>query len=97
MPDTTVTANLAVSRRAVNDRYKLGFCDTRADGESTSRTVHPLGFFYWGHSWTLVGWCEKRDDFRNFRLDRMEQLVRRDEKFEDVEGCSLNDFRALRR
>jgi len=97
MPDTAVTSNLAVTRRAVNDRYKLGFRYTRADGESTTRTVHPLGLFYWGYSWTMVGWCETRDDFRNFRLDRMEQLVRRDEKFEDVEGRSLNDYLALRR
>lgn len=97
MPDTAVTANLAVTRRAVNDRYKLCFRYTRADGESTNRTVHPLGLFYWGYSWTMVGWCETRDDFRNFRLDRMEQLVRRDEKFEDVEGRSLSDFLALRR
>lgn len=97
VPDTAVTSNLAVTRRAVNDRYKLGFRYTRADGESTSRTVHPLGLFYWGYSWTMVGWCETRDDFRNFRLDRMEQLVRRDEKFEDVEGRSLNDYLALRR
>jgi predicted DNA-binding transcriptional regulator YafY len=69
----------------------------RADGESTSRTVHPLSLFYWGYSWTMVGWCETRHDFRNFRLDRMEQLVRRDEKFEDIEGRSLKDYLALRR
>jgi predicted DNA-binding transcriptional regulator YafY len=97
MPDTAVTSNLAVTRRAVNDRYKLGFRYTRADGESTTRTVHPLGLLYWGYSWSMVGWCETRDDFRNFRLDRMEQLVRGDEKFEDVEGRSLNDYLALRR
>jgi predicted DNA-binding transcriptional regulator YafY len=97
MPDTAVTSNLAITRRAVNDRYKLDFRYTRADGETTSRTVHPLGLFYWGYAWTLVAWCETRDDFRNFRLDRMEKLVRRDEKFEEVEGRSLNDFMAIRR
>lgn len=92
MPDTAVTANLAVVRRAVNDRYKVTFRCTRADGESTNRIVHPLGLFYWGYAWALVAWCETRDDFRNFRLDRMEQIARRDERFADVPGRGLADF-----
>lgn len=92
MPDTAVTANLAVVRRAVNDRYKVTFRYTRADGESTNRIVHPLGLFYWGYAWALVAWCETRDDFRNFRLDRMEQIARRDERFADVPGRGLADF-----
>ncbi len=92
MPDTAVTANLAVVRRAVNDRYKVSFRYTRADGETTARIIHPLGLFYWGYAWTVVGWCETRDDFRNFRLDRMEQIARRDERFEDLPGRALGDY-----
>ncbi|MFN9091981.1 MAG: WYL domain-containing protein [Alphaproteobacteria bacterium] len=26
---------------------------------------------FWGQAWTLTGWCEKRDDFRVFRCDRL--------------------------
>ena len=92
MPDTAVTANLSVVRRAVNDRYKVRFRYTRADGESASRIVHPLGLFYWGYSWTLVAWCETRDDFRNFRLDRMEQIARQDATFAEKPGRTLGDF-----
>ncbi|MDA0368677.1 MAG: WYL domain-containing protein, partial [Proteobacteria bacterium] len=92
MPDTAVTANLAVVRRAVNDRYKVSFRYTRVAGETTARIIHPLGLFYWGYAWTVVGWCETRDDFRNFRLDRMEQIARRDERFEDLPGRALGDY-----
>lgn len=92
LPDTAVTSNLAVVRRAMQDRHKVTFRYTRADGESLNRKVHPLGLFYWGYAWTLVAWCETRDDYRNFRLDRMEQVTRRDERFEDVEGRSLDDY-----
>ena len=40
----------------------------------TSRTVFPLGLFYWGGRWTLGGWCELRGDYRDFRVDRITKL-----------------------
>jgi len=97
MPDTAAVSNLAIARRAMQDRFKLSCRYTRPDGDTTDRVVHPLGLFYWGRAWTLVAWCEMRDDFRSFRLDRMERLVRRDERFEEAPGRSLEDFMALRR
>ncbi|HLH05912.1 MAG TPA: WYL domain-containing protein, partial [Terriglobales bacterium] len=30
-----------------------------------------LGLYFWGGAWTLAAWCDTRQDFRNFRLDRM--------------------------
>jgi predicted DNA-binding transcriptional regulator YafY len=33
--------------------------------------VRPLGLWFWGKVWTLVGWCELREDFRMFRVDRI--------------------------
>ena len=40
-------------------------------GGATRRDVEPLCLAFWGQSWTLGGWCRLREDFRNFRLDRM--------------------------
>lgn len=40
----------------------------------TSRTVFPLGLFYWGGIWTLGAWCEMRGDYRDFRVDRIIKL-----------------------
>ena len=37
----------------------------------TERRVWPLGMFFWGERWTLVAWCESRNDYRNFRFDRV--------------------------
>lgn len=43
----------------------------REDGASSERVLRPLGLFFWGRVWTLVAWCELRDDYRMFRVDRM--------------------------
>ena len=42
-----------------------------AEGQDSTRTVYPLGLWFWGQVWTLVAWCTLRTDFRMFRLDRI--------------------------
>lgn len=39
----------------------------------STRFVHPLSLEHWGAVWTLTSWCELRNDFRVFRVDRIEQ------------------------
>jgi len=51
------------------DRMRLLYVD--ADGAETDRAVRPLGLGFWGKVWTLLAWCETREDFRMFRLDRI--------------------------
>ena len=54
--------------------------------------MQPLGVFYWGAAWSLGAWCELRQDFRNFRLDRVTRLEVTTETFADVPGRTLRDF-----
>lgn len=79
-------------RRAVNEsRYvELHYADI--DAKESIRRVRSLGLFYWGDRWTLGAWCELRQDFRNFRLDRISRLDVSDERFKDETGKRLNDY-----
>lgn len=86
-------AALAQMREAVVDRRRLRFTYGTASGETTDRTVRPLGIFFWGRTWTLAAWCELRDDFRNFRLDRVTELTSL-EIFADEPGRTLRDLLA---
>jgi predicted DNA-binding transcriptional regulator YafY len=72
----------------------IEFTYTRlADGPSRAerRTVRPLALVFWSGVWTLLAWCETRDDFRTFRMDRVDSLglagrtfsPRRGQRFED--------------
>ena len=83
---------LLVVRTAIRERHKVRFDYERADGEQTSRVVRPIGAFFWGRSWTLSAWCEMRQGFRNFRLDRMSELASTGERFADEPGKTLHDF-----
>ena len=66
-------------RRAVLDRTTVRFYyHTRhsRDGQGSSllREADPYGLAYFINGWYLVAYCHLREDVRNFRLDRMEEL-----------------------
>ncbi len=57
--------------RATADHLKVTLVYRDAEGRPSERTVRPLGLWFWGKVWTLIAWCELRDDFRMFRIDRI--------------------------
>ncbi|MGZ4981865.1 MAG: helix-turn-helix transcriptional regulator [Methylobacter sp.] len=84
--------NLDICRKAIDGKRLLQMSYCRADGEQSLRRIRPLGLYFWANIWTLVGWCELRDDFRNFRLDRIQSIQPENATFIDIEGQSLQDF-----
>ncbi|MGD8913945.1 MAG: YafY family protein [Candidatus Thiodiazotropha sp.] len=93
-PEAAVGDALRLLRQAVRSQGKVKFHYRRADGDASVRSVWPLGLAYWGRNWTLVAWCELRDAFRHFRLDRMHSLVETGETFPPTPGRTLEDFLA---
>ncbi len=61
-------------------------------GADTVRFVRPLGLWFWGRVWTLVAWCELREDFRTFRLDRIGCIDLAGRRFRPEPGKTLKDF-----
>lgn len=84
--------HLTELRRAVRNRRIVRMAYAREDGTASERSLWPLGLFFWGHAWTLVGWCLLREGFRHFRVDRIQQLSVSDERYPDQAGRRLNDY-----
>ena len=47
--------------------------------EKTHRKIEPVGIYYMGSHWYLIAWCQLRNDYRNFRTDKIMQLRITDE------------------
>jgi predicted DNA-binding transcriptional regulator YafY len=98
-PDFHVKARLRSGleelRHAIREQRKARFHYVDKAQARSERVVHPLGLAYWGQTWTLTAWCEMRNGFRNFRLDRIEGLQITGERFDQVSGHTLADFLAL--
>jgi predicted DNA-binding transcriptional regulator YafY len=83
---------LQTLREAVQERRKLFLNYLDLSEKRTERTVRPLGCFYWGKVWTLAAWCEIRNDFRTFRVDRVTYVRRLEDRFRDEPGRTLADL-----
>ncbi len=91
-PDAATRERLGQLRIAAEERrvVKLHYLDLK--GRRSERRVRPLGCFYWSEVWTLAAWCEVREGFRNFRVDRIERLEVLDQRFRDEPGRTLADL-----
>ena len=87
-----VRARIDEIEQAVEDRRRLFLSYLDAEARPTERTVRPLGLWFWGKVWTLVAWCELRNDFRMFRLDRIRDMDTDGEVFRPERGKTLADF-----
>ena len=91
-PDEATRARLETLRIAAESRCKVLLHYRDLKDALSQRSVRPLGCFFWGTVWTLAAWCELRQDFRSFRIDRVEQLDVLDERFRDEAGKTLADL-----
>ena len=91
-PDEATRARLVLLRAAIESRRVLGLRYRDLRDETSERRVRPLGCYFWDAVWTLAGWCELRQDFRSFRVDRIEALELLDERFRDEPGKTLADM-----
>ncbi len=77
---------------AIDAKRKVRIRYADATGQDTQRTIWPLGAFFWGSTWTVLAWCELREDFRSFRLERVRQLEPMADSYPDSPGRRLIDY-----
>jgi predicted DNA-binding transcriptional regulator YafY len=87
-----IAFDMAELRRALRSQLKVRFAYRDAQAEASERTVRPLCLAYYGPVWMLSAWCELREDFRTFRLDRMADFAVPGERFRLEPGKTLHDF-----
>src|SRR5882762_7216272 len=73
--------DLSQLRYAIRETRKLAITYVNKDAGTTERTIWPIAMAYYVDV-TLVGaWCELRNDFRHFRVDRILTSQVLDERF----------------
>lgn len=82
----------AVLRQAVTGFIKLKIHYGDRDGQITDRIIWPLAVVGWVDRWTVLGWCELRNAYRNFRLDRIEDVSVLTEHFETGPTLSYEHY-----
>ena len=87
-----VASKMAQVRVAADNRNKLLLDYSDVKQQVTQRTIWPLGLFFWGAVWTIGSWCELRQAFRIFRLDRIRNISVLNDCFLNEKGKTLEDL-----
>lgn len=56
------------------------------------RVVEPVGIYYAFEQWYMIGWCRLRNDYRNFRIERIQELKVLAEKYLPDTHPTLREF-----
>jgi predicted DNA-binding transcriptional regulator YafY len=85
-------AHMPLLRRAIREKLVLTLAYRALDDVESIRDIRPLQTEYWGRVWTCSAWCESRNAFRVFRIDRIENCVEAGRRFLDEPGKMLEDY-----
>jgi predicted DNA-binding transcriptional regulator YafY len=89
--------DLSQLRNAIRETRKLAVTYVDEEGRHTRRTIWPIAMAYYVDV-TLVGaWCELRNDFRHFRVDRIVASDVLDERFSADSDRLTAEWLALRK
>jgi len=89
--------DLSQLRSAIRETRKLVISYVDEEGRRTQRTIRPIAMAYYVDV-TLVGaWCELRNDFRHFRVDRILTSQVLDERFSADSARLTAEWLALRK
>ena len=72
--------DVGIIRNAIRTRHKLAIEYSDAEDKPSKRTVWPIAIGYNQGVRMMVSYCELRQDFRHFRVDRIALLTVSDEK-----------------
>ena len=86
-PNLLSTINNAID----NNLVAIIEYDSKDKGVST-REVEPMALVYKDRKRNLVAWCRLRNDYRSFRLDRLNMIKIRQEEFTRREDFKLEEY-----
>ena len=83
-------------RRAIRETQVLHLRYKDRDDALSSRRVRPLAIWAFSDGWLFAGWCELRNDFRAFRLDRIATVEETGDRFSNEPDRNLQAYLAAK-
>lgn len=95
--DRPTGIDLSDVRRAIRETRKVRLTYADALGQQSDRTVWPVAMAYYVDATLLGAWCELRDDFRHFRVERIVTSRILDDRFSADGGKLMQRWFAIQR
>lgn len=82
-------------RLAIRDEHKIMIGYRSLDNVVSNRTIWPFLIGFFEEARIVAGWCELRQDYRHFRVDRIETVERLAERYPRRRAAMLREWRAI--
>ena len=90
---TRAAPHMPMLRAAIRAQERLTITYANEGGLDLHRDIRPLQLEFWGRVWTLAAFCEARQDFRSFRVDRILSITPTGETFPQDPGHDLAAYK----
>jgi predicted DNA-binding transcriptional regulator YafY len=87
------TIDLTVVRKAIRGERKIAVSYRDAEGAESRRVIWPFAIGFFDRARVIAAWCELRQDYRHFRIDRIFALATLDERYPRRRAAMLRDWR----
>lgn len=87
------TIDLSLVRKAIRAERKLAISYRDGDGTESRRVIWPFAIGFFDSARVIAAWCELRQDFRHFRVDRIFGLVTTEERYPRRRAAMLKEWK----
>jgi predicted DNA-binding transcriptional regulator YafY len=88
--------DLGEIRGAIRDLRKMRITYADEKGDCTRRVIWPFALAYYVEATLICAWCELRNDYRHFRVDRIIASQHMDQRYSDCAGRLMAQWLAMR-
>lgn len=72
---------LSIIKKCMEELRALTFRYTAANGQNTKRTMEPVQIYFKARNWYVYAFCQLRQEYRFFKVTRMQELTPLNETF----------------
>ncbi|MEO1305798.1 MAG: WYL domain-containing protein, partial [Pseudomonadota bacterium] len=87
-----ITIDIQALRQATRNEQVIALDYADAEENRTQRTVQPLAIVFFDRSLVVMAWCELRQDYRSFRIDRIIDMTVTDRSFRPRRVAMLREY-----
>ncbi len=84
---------LSKIQHAITERTQVKIIYLSLKDERLERIIEPIGLVFYAFSWHLIGYCQLRKDYRDFKVERIEELFKTMNPFEVSDHIPLSEYK----
>jgi predicted DNA-binding transcriptional regulator YafY len=89
------SAYLSTLQHTISAKVMVELAYKNNKEEVSARLVEPIGLVFYALNWHLIAWCHLRQEYRDFRVSRIQQIKSTDKPFEKANHLPLSDYLKL--